>query len=78
MAHDSSINWQARYTAEILRRLARAKRKPTWQHLPPGHMWREQGLSPEAAADLYLDQTVFGRQRGVLPPRAKTSRRGRR
>lgn len=76
MAADS-IHWQSRYTAEILRRLAKAKRKPTWQHLPSGEMWRRQGLSPEAAATLYLDQTAFGRQPGVLPPESKLSRRRR-
>lgn len=68
------MRWQSRYTAEILRRLAKAKRKPTWQHLPSGGMWREQGLSPEAAATLYLDQTVFGRQPGVLPPKTRRRR----
>lgn len=61
--------WLSTYETRVMKR---AKKRPNWQHLPAGHMYYAQGLSPLAAARRFLRETIWGKRRKRRAKHRKT------
>lgn len=60
MSKLSKDEWLYAYNARVKKR---AKKRPSWQHMPAGHMYYANGLSPLAAARRFLKDTIWGKRK---------------